>query len=104
MIEDHKQIWLEPLSEDDDYVYGDRTWCQDDVWDSNDYNGVHATKYIRADLAEFQISELEGRVRELEVVVEQAANIGVDFGYGPFELEQDHIERARKLLQPHNGE
>ena len=66
MIEDHKQIWLEPLSEDDDYVYGDRTWCQDDVWDSNDYNGVHATKYIRADLAEFQISELEGRVRELE--------------------------------------
>lgn len=44
---------------------------------------------------------LEGyaeRAKQLENLVEAMAHIGVDFGYGEFELEPDHIEKARKLL------
>lgn len=32
-------------------------------------------------------------------IVEAVAHIGVDFGYGNFELSQEHIEKARALLE-----
>ena len=31
-------------------------------------------------------------------VVEAVAHIGIDFGYGAFELSQEHIDKARALL------
>lgn len=38
------------------------------------------------------------RAKDLEDIVESVAYIGVDTGYGIFELEPEHIEKARKLL------
>src|SRR5574344_1238212 len=32
-------------------------------------------------------------------IVEAVAHIGVDFGYGKFDLSQEHIEKARALLE-----
>ncbi len=59
---EHKVIYLEP-GEGDPSV--GRLWCQDDVWDPKDYDGKKAVKYLRADIAEKRIAELE---RELEQV------------------------------------
>ena len=36
---------------------------------------------------------------ELEEIVKAVAHIGVDFGYGEFELDDSHIKKARELLE-----
>lgn len=44
---------------------------------------------------------LEGyseRAAKLEQIVEAVAHIGVDFGYGKFDLDQGHIDTAREIL------
>lgn len=38
------------------------------------------------------------RAAKLEQIVDAVAHIGVDFGYGKFELDQGHIDTARSLL------
>lgn len=45
---------------------------------------------------------LEGyaeRVEALEEIVKAVAHIGIDWGYGKFELNQSHIDTARKLYE-----
>jgi hypothetical protein len=34
-------------------------------------------------------------------IVKAVAHIGIDWGYGKFELNQDHIDKARKLYDTH---
>jgi hypothetical protein len=44
---------------------------------------------------------LEGyseRAAELEELVEAIANTGNDFGFGKFEIDQSHVEKARAIL------
>jgi hypothetical protein len=38
------------------------------------------------------------RIVELEEIVKAVAHIGIDFGYGEYEVEQRHIDNARKLM------
>jgi len=48
---DHKEIWLEPRPippADQD----NRTWCQDNAFELDDYDGRKATRYIRADICD----------------------------------------------------
>ena len=35
----------------------------------------------------------------MERIVEAVAHIGIDFGYGTYELEQCHIDRAREIKE-----
>jgi hypothetical protein len=52
-MDDHKVIWLEPACHGDG-PYGNRQWCQDNVWSDGcecDVGGHKPTRYIRADLA-----------------------------------------------------
>lgn len=44
-------------------------------------------------------SELRGRIAELEEIVKAVAHIGVDFGYGKYELESGKIDDARTLME-----
>lgn len=41
---------------------------------------------------------VEALIAELREIVESVANIGVDFGYGTYELQPETIEKARQLL------
>jgi len=47
-------------------------------------------------------SEESNELAELRVVVKAVAHIGVDFGYGKYEIEQKHIDSARKLMESDN--
>lgn len=38
-------------------------------------------------------------IKQLEEIVKATAHIGVDFGYGKYEVEPHLIEKARKLLK-----
>ena len=38
------------------------------------------------------------RVADMQEIVEAVAHIGVDFGYGKFELSDEHINKARELI------
>ena len=38
------------------------------------------------------------RVVKLEEVVKAVAHIGVDFGYGKYEIQEEDIKKARELL------
>jgi len=42
--------------------------------------------------------------KQLEDLVEAVAHIGVDWGYGVFELTPEHIEKARTILGMQQGE
>jgi hypothetical protein len=42
-------------------------------------------------------------IEQLEEIVEAVAHIGIDFGYGAFELEPEHIQKARRLLEKKLG-
>ena len=35
-------------------------------------------------------------------LLKAVAHIGIDFGYGKYELEQKHIDEARRLYEIHN--
>lgn len=53
--------------------------------------------------AEARISSLEEEIKRLREIVKAVAHIGVDFGFGPYELEHHFIEDARQTLEDHNG-
>lgn len=36
---------------------------------------------------------------EVQVILKAVAHIGIDFGYGPYELEDRHIQKARELIK-----
>ena len=41
----------------------------------------------------------DSRIAELEAIVKAVAHIGVDFGYGKYELEAGIIDDARTLME-----
>ena len=43
------------------------------------------------------------RIAELEVIAKAVAHIGVDFGYGVYEIENKHIEDARQYFLTKDG-
>lgn len=45
------------------------------------------------------IAELEAQLNAAMEVVEAVAHIGLDFGYGAFELQPENIEMARKIKE-----
>jgi hypothetical protein len=63
---------------------------------------------IRVELAnahDFYSSIIENkneRIAELEEIVAAVAHIGVDFGYGKYELEAGKIDDARTLMEQDN--
>ena len=44
---------------------------------------------------------LERQLEEYMEIIKAVAHIGIDWGYGKFELKQDHIDKARKLYEAH---
>lgn len=46
-----------------------------------------------------RIELTEKRCGELLGIVEAVAHIGVDFGYGPFALSDEHVEKARAVIK-----
>ncbi len=42
--------------------------------------------------------------RELLEITKAVAHIGVDFGYGEFQLNDSHIEKAREAIKKSCGE
>lgn len=45
------------------------------------------------------IDAIDEYITELTEIVKAVAHIGVDFGYGKFELDDEHIAKARKLIE-----
>jgi hypothetical protein len=45
------------------------------------------------------ITELERQLAEAREIVKAVAHVGIDWGYGVFELNQDHINKARDLYE-----
>ncbi len=50
---------------------------------------------------DWQIADLQVKLEEYMEIVKAVAHIGIDWGYGKFELNQDHIDKARKLYDTH---
>jgi len=48
------------------------------------------------------ITDLESQLAEARELIKAVAHIGIDWGYGKFELNQDHIDKARKLYEAHD--
>ena len=46
--------------------------------------------------------DLERKLEEARELIKAVAHIGIDWGYGKFELNQDHIDKARKLYEAHD--
>ena len=53
--------------------------------------------------SQFDIILLLEHIAELEEIVKAVAHIGVDFGYGSYELESGIIDDARTLMEQDNG-
>ena len=45
------------------------------------------------------IAAQQKQIDELMEVVKAVAHIGIDFGFGKYELEQDKIDEARRLYE-----
>ena len=43
------------------------------------------------------------RLAKLEAVVKAVAHVGVDFGHGPYEIQESDIRAARELLAEDEG-
>ena len=46
-----------------------------------------------------QIKDLEAQLAEAREIVKAVAHIGIDWGYGKFELTDEHIDKARRLYE-----
>lgn len=49
---------------------------------------------------ETALKEALEELAELQEIVKAVAHIGVDVGYGKFEIGQDEIDKARLLIEP----
>ena len=49
------------------------------------------------------INKRDERIAELEVIAKAVAHIGVDFGYGVYEIENKHIEDERQYFLTKDG-
>ena len=55
-------------------------------------------EYKRVDNSIRSLADIK-RIAELEEIVKAVAHIGVDFGYGKYELEAGKIDDARTLME-----
>ena len=46
-----------------------------------------------------KIQRLERQLAEARELVKAVAHIGIDWGYGKFELTDEHIDKARELYE-----
>jgi len=47
-----------------------------------------------------KVSELtDSQLNEIMEIIEAVAHVGIDFGYGVFELNKEHISKARELYE-----
>jgi hypothetical protein len=75
-------------------------WCDEDT-SSIEMNSRLAVAFAkRLDAKDKRIAELEKELEEAKVICDAVAHIGVDFGYGAYELEDDFIRKARLILEP----
>jgi hypothetical protein len=49
------------------------------------------------------IDKMINRIAELEEIAKAVAHIGIDFGYGVYEIETKHIESARQYFLAKGG-
>ncbi|QDP52386.1 MAG: hypothetical protein Unbinned96contig1001_3 [Prokaryotic dsDNA virus sp.] len=67
--------------------------------DNKGFRDLSTFGFAFRDLSDLRrIVELESQNAELLEVVNAVAHIGVDFGFGPYELQPEDIEKARTLL------
>jgi hypothetical protein len=50
-----------------------------------------------------EIEDLKDKIAELEEIAKAVAHIGIDFGYGVYEIETKHIESARQYFLAKGG-
>ena len=67
--------------------------------------GLHSKSDIAMELAfrDAQIKELLEQVKRYQDIVKSVAHIGVDFGYGKYEVEDKYIEQAREYFDNNNS-
>lgn len=41
----------------------------------------------------------EADIERMVFIIKAVAHIGVDFGYGKYEIEQEHIDMARVIIE-----
>ena len=70
------------------------------IWSDVEYGGNQHEGIIFVDKSELKAKDKE--IEELLEIVKAVAHIGIDWGYGTFELTQDHIDKARKLYEASN--
>lgn len=95
---EHSHIWLEPACAENGYE--GRQWCQDNVWGDrcSDCDAV-PVKFVRADIAEARISELEAALRPF---AEAYRNGEVRLSEFLEFCRQGHFARAAELV-PEDG-
>ena len=54
---------------------------------------------LSSDFTQSQLVDMFEQAEAMEDLVKAVAHIGVDFGYGDFELNDEHIEKARKIIK-----
>ncbi len=63
-------------------------------------NLLMKTSYDEYELAKELIALVQrNQDTETHELIKAVAHIGIDFGYGKFELEQSHIDAARKIYE-----
>jgi len=66
--------------------------------------GEAETLLRKLDEAEADRDALQARVDAADPIIEAVAHIGVDFGYGTYELEEKHIHASRVLIDQKESE
>ena len=64
---------------------------------------MNKERYLEQEInKDLKIQALERQLAEARELIKAVAHIGIDWGYGKFELNQDHIDKARKLYEAHD--
>ena len=64
---------------------------------------MNKERYLEQEInKDLKIQDLERQLAEARELIKAVAHIGIDWGYGKFELNQDHIDKARKLYEAHD--
>ena len=54
--------------------------------------------------AENTVLDLRAKLSESMEIIKAVAHTGIDFGYGEFELNDEHVAKARKLYEDYENE
>jgi len=70
-----------------------------EIWKGTGFEDKDMKRAFERSVTSSEFIDLVEQNKMLSEIVEAVAHVGIDFGFGKFELDESHINKARSILE-----